>query len=782
MARNVGGLVTVTVLSALGLVLLYRSKRKKAENGAEKETEQDSKSNWTGATHNGTKHNGTKHNSVSSGLRCSARTEEGEDVNIDRGQRDSSSPLAQSGWMARPADATCEELRFAQPMERVARVAQWFPLPSVEIGLMAFLFTLLVRAGALVGQTSEEQAKSGILPAEQIVWNFQKLLRCMLVVLCFTSAFLQKHKLFEWVEGSSSSSSSSWPKMIFHRLSEELWLLPSNEAEGVAQRRRLTLLFVMLGRALLGTIRSFIKFRAQMSDESSDASRLDETESRESSRFLCSGFFINWIIFLLDVTANCGFLLGFSAGRHYFRCTQRAPSHGPEAPALAPLVRPQAVSPEAEDGETTQRHNDASDDDQPKSSFASERSLSREVDHGPMFRCYASRCLLGFLVASALECWLLSYWEAGILGSRDDEVDVFRLYPGFPRKQSPSAVPRPYFQSWTPDFSRWRLRRLILGSWRDLFYFVLLYVPLYPFSFGAFIGSLFLLARWKRGNKDPEVARNWVMTSGFFNVLEWFCSGLFSYLSLLTAQRAYFYLSCLLICWECRRLEERANDFARQFPQLSPRQRYLQHFCLANEVKQLQQRSAPLIRYVFLQRLAYLALDVARQSCDAWLPFNLVHYLFRHVMFLSALAITAWRIGKLNFSIYEKLHNTVMDLLPRNWAEHWGHSTKLQLEVVMQRQHAEDWFRYLQHNIDTGRRDACICVFHLRFAAKSHVLALSVLTLLTLPVLNKLLEHYGRHVVNDGLLLGSDGVPPGRELLNCSAFNESFLRPETCAA
>lgn len=35
MARNVGGLVTVTVLSALGLVLLYRSKRKKAENGAE---------------------------------------------------------------------------------------------------------------------------------------------------------------------------------------------------------------------------------------------------------------------------------------------------------------------------------------------------------------------------------------------------------------------------------------------------------------------------------------------------------------------------------------------------------------------------------------------------------------------------------------------------------------------------------------------------------------------------------------------------------------------------
>ncbi|CAJ1461120.1 unnamed protein product, partial [Effrenium voratum] len=70
----------------------------------------------------------------------------------------------------------------------------------------------------------------------------------------------------------------------------------------------------------------------------------------------------------------------------------------------------------------------------------------------------------------------------------------------------------------------------------------------------------------------------------------------------------------------------------------------------------------------------------------------------------------------------------------------------------LQRQHSEDWFRYLQHNIDTGRRDACICVFHLRFAAKSHLVALSALTLLTLPLVNKALEYYGKHVVNDRLL------------------------------
>ena len=146
--------------------------------------------------------------------------------------------------------------------------------------------------------------------------------------------------------------------------------------------------------------------------------------------------------------------------------------------------------------------------------------------------------------------------------------------------------------------------------------------------------------------------------------------------------------------------------------------------------------------------------------------------LFRHVMFLAALGITSWRIGKLNFSIYEKLHNAIMDLLPRNWAEHLGHSATLQQEIVLSKQHLEDWFRYVQHNIDTGRRDACICVFHLRFAAKSHVLALSVLTLLTLPLLNKVLEYYGRHVVNDRLLGPDAGAFLNQMERTCAASEE----------
>ena len=623
-------------------------------------------------------------------------------------------------------DSMENEKREKKPREVVARLSS-VPLPVVEIILMAVLVTLLVRAGALVGQTSEEQVKSGILPAEQVVWNFQKFLRCILVVLCFTSACLQRHKLFD--PANRGNPGGTWPNMIFSRLSQELWLLQSNESVGVTQRRRLTLLLVVLSRAVLGTVRSFIKFRAHMNEK--------------PEQNICSGAFVNWIIFLLDVTANCGFLLGFTAGRHYFMAVEQDALDDPTAPSPMRLQRPKAVcstEPQGDEGELSPRISQLPAKDNSLKAFCQ----GEEVDHGPIFLCYARRGLLVLLLTSALECWLLSHWEAGILGNRDDEVDVFRM--------------RPYFQSWTPDFSRWRLRRLILGSWRDLFYFMLLY----PCTASTFVICTFFAHRFF------GKGRLRLVDSSLHRVV----MGLMSYAVLLGAHRAYFAISCLLICWECRHLENRANDFARLFPELSPKQRWLQHFSLTNEVKSLQQRLAPLIRYVFLQRLAYLALDVARQSCDALLPFNLVHYLFRHVMVLTALGITAWRIGKLNFSIYEKLHNTVMDLLPRNWAEHLGHSTTLQQEIVMQRQHAEDWFRYLQHNIDTGRRDACICIFHLRFAAKSHVLALSVLTLLTLPLLNKVLEYYGRHVVNDRLL-GPNMVDfMDRMEQTCAASNE----------
>ncbi|CAJ1353912.1 unnamed protein product, partial [Effrenium voratum] len=197
----------------------------------------------------------------------------------------------------------------------------------LEVALSIALFVLCTK-GALVGQSSEEKARSFILPDEQVARNCQKALRCVLVVICFTTPWLQKHKLFERANGN-------WPNMVFTRFSHELWLLPSAD-ENLAERdgwldtvksslipeiwpssdearvkmRRVTaLVLVVLIRALLGTARSFVKLQAH------------QAESQEKN--ICSGPLLGWIIFSLDVMANCGFILGFAAGRHYFKSTQQ---------------------------------------------------------------------------------------------------------------------------------------------------------------------------------------------------------------------------------------------------------------------------------------------------------------------------------------------------------------------------------------------------------------------------------------------------------------------------
>jgi len=330
-----------------------------------------------------------------------------------------------------------------------------------------------------------------------------------------------------------------------------------------------------------------------------------------------------------------------------------------------------------------------------------------------------------------------------VLGARDDEVDIFRS-------------DQRYFISYTPDFSRWRLKRVVFGSWRDVFYVVLIYPG--P-CFLAFVAAALLYAL------AGPLRCGWVR-----DTVKRLCLGAVSYIVLVSAHRAYFVLICLLVCWECRALEFKASGFARAFPQLCPRERWRGHAQLVAETKELDERLGPLISYAFVQRLAYLALDLARQSCEVGLPFNLVHYFFRHVMFLSALAFTLWRIGKLNFAVYEKLHNVVMDLFPRNWAG-LGDDGVGQNEVMLQRMHLDDWRHYLTHNVESGRREACVCVFHLRWAAKSHVLALSILTIFTLPLMNKVLDTYGRHVVNERLLSATPvgPFPPAEPEQMCAA-------------
>ncbi|OLP85500.1 hypothetical protein AK812_SmicGene33501 [Symbiodinium microadriaticum] len=447
-------------------------------------------------------------------------------------------------------------------------------LLCAEASFIVILLSLLVNVGALVGYTSQDIARSGILPAEQVVWNFQKAMRCVLVVLCFRAGFLHRQKLFD-------GDAHKWPNLVFTRLSQELWLLPSDEDSGVVYRRYICLALVVLGRAVLGTVRSAIKFHSHMTSE-------EKVDDKSVDGQICSGQFINWTIFLLDITTNCGFLLGFRAGRHYFAAAKQAfpeesdsapeltsngedssesrhQSHGEEEPdvpgrrrlpAVPALRRPSAVQRRVRSravGTGDDPNDNLEDEDAqlspkkcqlpPKEICLQAMCKGEQVDHGPIFSCYAWWTLLGLLVTSAIECLLLSYWEAALLGNRDDEVDVFRM--------------RPYFFSWTPDFGRWRLRRVVLGSWRDLFYFAILY----PATASAVFVAAVLAHHfaWGRLRLVDSIMHRAVMT-------------IMSYATLLGSQRAYFAMSCLLISWECRQLEIRANDFARRFPGLSPRQ------------------------------------------------------------------------------------------------------------------------------------------------------------------------------------------------------------------
>lgn len=622
------------------------------------------------------------------------------------------------------------------------------PLAVEAVSVMC-LAALLVRWEALMGR-SEEQLQSGISSMEQVIWNMQKCLRCALFILCFSSAFLRQ----------LPQKAHSWPSLAFAYMAQDLWLLSDDESPALACRRWACFTLMAVTRAALGTIRTFLQLRKEGT----------------------STPVIAWIM-LLDVAANCGFLFAFFAGRSYFATAAkeamvREANLDPEKEAMLkshghvklhvlmsynmPMNRPAPIrkhdaSVGTADGADIPTESGPGGSDpgldgsartapRPPSALSSpgaataaspfkswehprsgwEQLQDMFQDPGPIFREYARFAFVGLVLASVLECCSLQHWEAGILGHKEDEVDIFH-HPG------------PYFISYTPDLSRWRARRVVLGSWRDIIYLALVHPGPCTVAVASGLGLNALASKM-----------GWQVVQ---YVLRRVCVGALTYFVLLSAHRAYFVLICLLVCWECRDVELKALGFARVFAQLSPSKRWQWHSELGGEIKALDDRLAPLISYACLQRVAYLFLDLARQSRDSGLPFNWVHYLFRHVMFLSALALTFWRIGKLNFAFYEKLHNTIMDLYPHNWAD-LGRPGVTQNDVQLQRMHLDDWRHYLSHNIESGRREACVCVLHLRWAAKSHVLALSILTVITLPLVNRAMESYGRHVVNERLLAG----------------------------
>lgn len=99
----------------------------------------------------------------------------------------------------------------------------------------------------------------------------------------------------------------------------------------------------------------------------------------------------------------------------------------------------------------------------------------------------------------------------------------------------------PYFLPLTPDFSKWRAKRVVLGSWRDVIYLALVF----PVPCSAIAGALAALSA-------ISAARKWRFVQ---SVLHRLALGGLTFIVLVSAHRAYFALACLLICWECRILE-----------------------------------------------------------------------------------------------------------------------------------------------------------------------------------------------------------------------------------
>eukprot|EP00928_Gymnodinium_smaydae_P074241 TRINITY_DN57307_c0_g1_i1.p1 TRINITY_DN57307_c0_g1~~TRINITY_DN57307_c0_g1_i1.p1 ORF type:complete len:742 (+),score=96.11 TRINITY_DN57307_c0_g1_i1:26-2227(+) len=634
---------------------------------------------------------------------------------------------------------------------------------AAEIASIVMLSASLIRLEALFGR-SEEQLRNGILPMEQITWNLQKCLRCALIVLCFSNAL--KMEL--------PDRERFGPPQVFALMARELFLL---DRPGAKQRRRkICFLLIASIRVLLGTIRNFLSFRES---------------NKKGSTDICSASFYGGLFLILDVAANSGFLIGFYAGRKYFietaiyrdaeddllcpvkeyclddECSLfrtkkpwaenicRPPQQGTTCvditDGIAEMLearrngchKPECIENDRNGKATSKEVNGkarkltSAQGEQTEEEAEKKRQLCdfgwTELEHffeahGPIFRSYAKIALIAICIACVMECYFLQHWEAGILGAREDEVDVFQVHSR-------------YFVSYTPDFSRWHWKRIVVGSWRDIIYAVLIH-PM-PCTLIFTVGSC---AYMLGGALRLQAVRTFILR---------LCLGMLIYMVLVSAHRAYFALICLFICWECRWLETKALNLARLFSQLSPTHRWEWHVELGDEIKALDMRLEYLISYVFLQRLAYLIKDLLRQSCESALPFNIVHYLFRHVMFIGTLSLTLWRVGKLNFAQYERLTNAVMDLYPHNWAALGVNPNVTQNDVQLQRWSLDDWRFYLMHNIDSGRREACIRVLQLRWAAKSHVLALSIIGIVTFPLLNKIMDTYGRHVLNDRLLNGS---------------------------
>lgn len=308
-----------------------------------------------------------------------------------------------------------------------------------------------------------------------------------------------------------------------------------------------------------------------------------------------------------------------------------------------------------------------------------------------------------WVMVCIVECSLLFYWEVGVISSIA-ELDAF-------------GYPRDFFRKYNPTCFKFHFSRVVLGNWREPFYFVMAMSlsKSLCFTVGTFL--VFVLC---------AKLRPFIENIGL---------GLLSYACLSSCHHLHFLTICLFVGWECCKLQGDFEEFKRKFPKLSCSERLKQHESLGLEMEALSSRVQPLIMFVVVERMLNMSLDIALWSCES-VPFTVVHYIFRHLLRTLSFVYMIWRVGRLNASVYDDLTGTVLyELVSCHQRFSDSDSEKLQ----RYRRELKDWVAHLR-NCSNGRRPYCLRVCQFQCSFRVHTVAFWTLTAILFPLGQKLIS------------------------------------------
>lgn len=322
----------------------------------------------------------------------------------------------------------------------------------------------------------------------------------------------------------------------------------------------------------------------------------------------------------------------------------------------------------------------------------------------PNFKGIARFAAIAWLLVSVAECSLLFHWEAGVSSQQaeDSELDAVRYTKEF-------------FLRYKPNFQAWSFTRVIVGSWREPFYCLLLF----PRCWLTLLTGVLVVLN----------AQGYLCAICVDIML-----GAASYIFLTSAHHLQFLILCLLVSWECLVLQSHFEEFQLSFATMSSKQRVERHDELGKSILMLQQRLHPLIVYLISERMLHMMVDVAIWRCQS-APFTVLHYCFRHLVRLFCLGLVFWRIGRLNASVYEDLTGKVVHQLMNC---HGVPGLKDE-ELRRKRWELKDWVAYLKQN-EGGRRRHCLRVCSFQCSVRAHTVAFWTVTLVLLPLGQRILN------------------------------------------